>query len=251
MHRVAARPTRWSKKTDELVRSVAQGSRPALQSELGQWLEESPRFRAFVTAHQDKVRKKLSTTSEESRLDVRAELLVAYSILADRRFELAFEAYGARQVGPDLTVTYRANQRFNLEVTRVRAVADADMATAEPGSSVARLANVVAGKLRQLPGDAANALLIATRGLAVDEESLAAATRLLKMHNDRNDDAFFARRGLKTARDFYSQYLRLGGVVVLDEAPTPPGAIFYANREARRALPPEAVAALMVCLKPD
>ena len=248
MSRVLPRPTRWSKKTDELVRYVAHGCRPALQSELGHWLEDSSRFRTFVNAHQDKVRKKLSTTNEESRLDIRAELLVAYSILGDRRFELTFEAYGARQLGPDLTITYRANQRFNLEVTRLRAIADTDAGSAQPGSSVARLANVVAGKLRQLPGDVANALAIVTRGLAVDEETLVGATRLLKQHNDRNDDAFFARRGLKTARDFYAQYLRLGGVFVLDEATTPPGAIFSANREARHPLPREAVVALIACL---
>src|SRR4029077_20691480 len=92
------RPARWSKKTDALVRHVAPGCRPALQSELGDWLEDSARFTAFITTHQDKVRKKLSTSDEESRLDVRSELRVAYLILADRRFELAFEAYGARRL---------------------------------------------------------------------------------------------------------------------------------------------------------
>src|SRR6185295_15244492 len=98
------------------------------------------------------VRKKLtSSDDEEVRLDVRAELLVAYSIVADRRFELQFEAYGARSLGPDLTVTFRANQRFNLEVTRLRT-------TVEPEAGVARLANVITGKLRQLPGDVPNAL---------------------------------------------------------------------------------------------
>ena len=130
------RAPRWSKKTDELVRHVAVDCRPGLQSELGEWLEESSRFRTFVTANQDKVRKKLSATDEQSRLDVRAELLVARSILSDRRFEVAFESYGARRAGPDLTVTYRTNQRFNLEVTRLRTTGDAadETAGAEPGS---------------------------------------------------------------------------------------------------------------------
>ena len=85
----------------------------------------------FTTAH-----------DEDSRLDVRSELLVASLILADRRFELSFEAYGARRLGPDLTVTFRANQRFNLEVTRLRTTGDA-------GDD--KLANVISGKLRQLP----------------------------------------------------------------------------------------------------
>jgi hypothetical protein len=247
------RPPRWSKKTDELVRHVALRSRPGFQSELGHWLEDSSRFRDFMTAHRDKVRKKLNTSAdEESRLDVRAELLIAYLILADRRFELAFEAYGARRAGPDLSVTYRANQRFNLEVTRLRATAAGGIDNAEPGAGVAtRLANVIPAKLRQLPGDLPNALVIATKatgGLPLTEENLADATRLLKMHNDAKDDSFFVRRGLKNARDFYTQYLHLGGIFVLDEASAPASGIFAANREARRSLPREGVAALLVCL---
>jgi hypothetical protein len=90
------RPPRWSKKTDQLVHHVALRCRPGLQSELAHWIENSPRFGAFITTNQDKVRKKLNNADdEEGRLDVRAELLVAYLIVADRRFELLFEAYGA------------------------------------------------------------------------------------------------------------------------------------------------------------
>ena len=234
------RAPRWSKKTDQLVHHVALRCRPGFQSELGHWLEHSPRFRAFVTTNQDKVRKKLSTPDdEEHRLDVRAELLVAYLILADRRFELAFEAYGARRLGPDLTVTFRANQRFNLEVTRLRTSGDA-------GDD--KLANVIAGKLRQLPGEIPNALVMAARGLPLTEDSLVAAVRLLKTHTDGKDDAFFARRGFKDARDFYAHYLHLGGIFVLDEATDPARAIFSPNREARQPLAKAALSALMQCL---
>src|SRR5437870_4026925 len=184
------RPPRWSKKTDQLVLYVASRCRPGFQAELARWIENSPRFAAFITAHQDKVRKKLTTSDdEEHRMDVRAELLVAYSIVADRRFDVAFEAYGARRVGPDLTVTFRANQRFNLEVTRLRPTIDAgvpgssagapdaagDSASRDPGPGVARLANVITSKLRQLPGDMPNVLLIAARGLPFNEDSLIAA----------------------------------------------------------------------------
>jgi len=243
---------------------VAQRCRPGFQSELAHWIENSPRFRAFLTTNQDKVRKKLSTDDEEHRLDVRAELLVAYLIAADRRFELAFEAYGARRLGPDLTLTFRANERLNLEVTRVRTTGDADRglhprslpegegvsesASREPDSSVARLANVVTGKLRQLPGDTPNAVVIVARGLPLNADSLIETVRLLKLHTDRKDDAFFVRRGLKDARDFYARYLQLGGICVLDEASTPARAIFYANREARHPLSATAVHALTHCL---
>src|SRR4030081_2693788 len=235
----------WSKRTDQLVRHVALRTHPALQYELGHWIENSPRFRAFMTTNQDKVRKKFTTSDdEEHRLDVRAELLVAHLLLADRRFELAFEAYGARRVGPDLTVTFRANQRFNLEVTRLRATGDG----AVGDSGVTRLANVITAKLRQLPGDIANALVISARGLALDEESVLAAVRLLKTRTDSKDDAFFARRGLKDARDFYAHYLHLSGIFVLDEATTPARAIFSPNREARHPLSKEAVTGLVQCL---
>ncbi len=118
---------------------------------------------------------------------------MAYLILADRRFQISFEAYGARQVGPDFSVTFRANQRFNLEITRIRVASD-------PG--VGRLADIIAGKLRQLPGEVPNALVIVTRGWSANEASLEAATRLLKLHSDQKDEEFFARRGLKSAREF-------------------------------------------------
>jgi hypothetical protein len=215
---------------------VASGTRPSLQSELGDWLEGSSRFRDFIAANQDKVRKKLASSDEESRQDVRSELLVAYLIVADRRFAIEFEAYGARQAGPDLSITFRTNQRFNLEVTRLRSVA-----------AVARLANVIAGKLRQLPGEVPNALVMTGRDVSLSEELLVAAVRLLKTHTDSKDDEFFERRGFLHARDFHNRYLRLGGVFGLDETTTPRSVVFLANREARHALPTDVVAGLSAC----
>jgi hypothetical protein len=200
-----------------------------LQSELGHWLLESPRFAAFVDANRDKIRKKLlHADGSEGRLDVRAELLLAHRLLADRRFEVAFEAYGAKQRGPDLSVTYRANQRFNLEVTRLRGAVD-----------MPRLAAVVAAKVRQLPGDLPNALAMSGQELGVAEAQLSDAARQLKVRADAKDDAFFARRGAGDARSFYAQYLRLSGVFVFE---ADAAAVWWANREARRPLPDEVVA---------
>lgn len=208
------RPPRWSKKTDALVRTVAGGCRPRLQSELGDWLSANPRFEAFVLAHQDKVRKKLSTDDEESRLDVRAELLVAKRMLMDRRFSIVFEAYGARQAAPDLTVTFRSNQAFNVEVTRMRSEAPV-----EPG----RLANVIGGKLRQLLGGAPNVLIVQGNGLTT--EGLAQAAQVVKVRGGPG-------------------YVRLSGVVAIDEA----NAAYWANREARWPLSEPIVAAVTACL---
>ena len=114
-------------------------------------------------------------------------------------------------------MAFRTNQRFNLEVTRLRTLADADASGAEaPG--VGRLANVIAGKLRQLPGDIPNALILAARGLDVSEDSLAAAVRLLKAHTDIKDDAFFARRGF-SAVSFTGEFVSLRPPPVLVQAP--------------------------------
>ena len=223
MARRLHRPPRWSKKTDELVRYVAQLCRPSLQSELGNWLEDNSQFRSFVAENQDKVRKKLNTSDEQARLDVRSELRVAYLVLRDRRFQVKFEAYGAGQRGPDLSATFRENQRFNLEVTRLRATEDAD--------SMVRLAHVIYGKLRQLPGETPNGLVIIERGLSLTEETLAAAIRVLKQR-------------LATEPGLHGQYLYLGGVFVLDEATLPASTVFAANREARHPLPAEVVAGL-------
>jgi hypothetical protein len=76
-------------------------------------------------------------------------------------------------------------------------------------------------------------LVIVGRALTLNEDRLIAAGRLLKQHIDRKDDAFFARRGFKDARDGYARYLHLSGVIVLDEATSPARADYWANREAR------------------
>ena len=229
----APRP-RWSKRTDELVRHIAERVRPGLQVELAHWLENNARFRDFVAAHRDKIRKKLSNPDDEDhRLDVRAELYLAHVLLQDRRFDVAFEAYGAGRVGPDLTVTYRANQRFNLEVTRMRA-------RSESTDLIGRLTNVIAGKLRQLPGDAPNALAIAESGATTD--AVGAAMARLKTLIDAQDAVFFERRGLQTSRDAHAQWLRLSGVLLLESGE------IQLNREARRAIPSEAVAAMRAML---
>jgi hypothetical protein len=217
------RPTRWTKKTDELVRTVAGRCRPRLQSELGHWMDDNPRFQSFVVANQDKVRKKLNVDDEEARLDVRAELLVAQRLLADRRFEVSFEAYGARRAGPDLSVAHRTNERFNLEITRVRSAA---------GLDVVKLANVIAAKLRQLPTEAANAVVIVGRELALSVDSVSDAMRLLRS---------------QMAGDVAAHYSRLGGVLVLDEASEPMATSFWVNREARHALATALVSAITTC----
>ena len=123
---------------------------PGPLADLEGWLAGSARLRAFVDANRDKIRKKVRlATTDDTRLDLWAELRVATRLLADRRIELAFEAYGSGNRGPDFTATYRAGRPFNVEVTR------------RHGPAADGLERTVLAKLRQLPPSRANVLVVA------------------------------------------------------------------------------------------
>src|SRR5687768_16423465 len=92
----------------DLLSHLVSGLAATLENDLISWIDATPRFEQFLSAHRDKVRKKLrSATEHDALLDVRAELLVARLLISDRRMEVAFEAYGSGKIGPDLTVTFR------------------------------------------------------------------------------------------------------------------------------------------------
>ena len=147
MARATAPGTAVERLADHLLEGVP--GEP-LAAELTGWLAGSARFRTFAEAHRDKIRKKLRSAVESEALrDVRAELQAAHLLLADRRIELAFEAYGSGKRGPDFTVTFRGERPFNLEVTRLRRGPEAGF----EGSLLT--------KLRQLPPSAPNAVLVA------------------------------------------------------------------------------------------
>jgi hypothetical protein len=206
------------------------------------WLSASPRFLAFLDRHRDKVRKKLRGAAEAgARGDVRAELEVAFRLLADRRLDLSFEAYGAGRRGPDFTVAFRASHRFNLEVTRPR-LDDPDRPIRDRAAAAA---GALLAKLRQLPSDAPNALLVVVDGPPPDED-VAAAVRALRQRADRRDDLFFAGRGFADARDFHLYSRRLSALLVVGRAGA--GARAWSNGEARRPLPAGALAACLAGL---
>ncbi len=211
-----------------------------LAAEVEAWLGQAPRFRAFVQAHRDKVRKKLRVAADAAgRRDVRAELLVARRLLDDRRLELAFEPYGARVGGPDFRVTLRGQPPFNLEVTRLRAAPDA-------GHVIGQLL----AKLRQLPPSVPNAVLVAVDLAALEAIDLAASVRELRARADARDEAFLAGRGFEGSRDFYQRFLRLGGAFLLSEsAPAGSRATLWVNPSARIALPERAVRACLERLR--
>jgi hypothetical protein len=209
--------------------------------EVAAWLAASARFRSFAEKHHDKIRKKLRAASDAQALrDVRTELLVAHLLLADRRIELAFEAYGSGKAGPDFTVTFRGRRSFNLEVTRQQRTPAG--AGADGGQLLA--------KLRQLPPSAPNAVLVAIDGHNAQAFDVAAATRALRNRADAKDEEFFMSRGFEGTRGFYDRYLRLGAVVVLCEGTTSDARIaLWSNRSARIPLPEPALGVCILCLR--
>ena len=213
-----------------------------MAEEIAGWLAGSARFRAFAESHRDKIRKKLrSATDAEGKRDVRAELRAAHLLLADRRMELAFEAYGSRQIGPDFTVTFQGERSFNLEVTRQRRVPDAR------GYGGPLLA-----KLRQMPPSVPNALLIAIDGDSAEALDVAAVTRGLRGRADAKDEAFFAARGFDGTRAFHQRYQRLGAVLVWCEGALGDArATLWSNPSARIDLPRRAARACLHCLRAD
>ena len=213
-----------------------------MATDLTDWLATSPRFRSFAQTHRDKIRKKLRGAADvEARRDLRAELRTAHHLLADRRIELAFEAYGSGKAGPDFTVTFRGERGFNLEVTRLRRTPDA---TSYGG--------VLLAKLRQFPPSVPNALLIAVDGERADAAGVDEAVRALRARADRKDEAFFVERGLGGTRWFFERVARLGAVFVLSEAAQGEGrASLWVNRTARMALSPRAARACLVAFRAD
>ena len=209
-----------------------------IAAELLGWLAGSARFRAFAEAHRDKIRKKFrGVTDPDALRDVRAELCAARLLLSDRRVELAFEAYGSGKVGPDLTVTFRGTQRFNLEVTRVRRVPDLN-----------GLGRLLLAKLRQLPPSTPNVVVVAIEGAGAATVDVAATTNALRHRADRKDEAFFLDRGFEGTRGFYERYLRLSGVLVwCERAEAGDRAAWWSNGSARIALPGPAARACTEC----
>ena len=242
-----------TKAQDELLRHVLGNRTGPLADELTAWLSSSRPFEAFAGAHRDKIRKKLRTAIDETGVaDVRAELLVAYRLANERRFDVAFETYGSGNRGPDLTVTFRSNQPFNVEVTRLRVDR---LAGSDDSTAASRLSGVLLTKLRQLPAGVPNVVALVW-GDSLDAPApittadVAAAAKLLKSHADRREEAIFTRRGYESARHFYTHYVRLSAAAIVHDTTVAPSDCrpLWTNPEARCPLPREAALALGRCL---
>jgi hypothetical protein len=197
-----------------------------------------PRFRAFAEGNRDKIRKKArGALAGGARLDLRAELHVAALLLADRRMELGFEAYGAGNRGPDFTVTYRAGRPFNVEVTR----RELDGLDGTLGPSIV-------AKLRQFPPSRSNLLVVAVDGVAAAPDP-GPPLHDLRARADRGDDAPFRARGLDGASAFHAGMLRLAAVVTWAEAGAGGGRVAsWSNAGARIPLPEPTLRAVVAAL---
>lgn len=230
--------TELSPTAARLTRFLVDDEDHPLAGELGTWLSASARFRTFADEHRRKIRKKLrGATDAEALRDVRAELVVARLLLADRRIELEFEAYSAAGPGPDFTVT-RGSLRFNLEVTRLR------------GAPAGAGFGALLAKVRQLPPATPNGVIFAIEGNEATAYDVAAAVRTLRARADAKDEALFTARGFRDSRGFYDRFLRLGAVFVWAEASRDQSrAAAWVNPSARSPLPPKALRAVLEVLR--
>jgi hypothetical protein len=216
-------------RVDRLVDHVSDGAADALATDLRAWIERSRPFRAFAELHRDKIRKKVrSARGREPRLDLRAELAVAGAVLADRRIELAYEAYGSTAGGPDFTLSFRSHPAFNLEVTRWRGDRGA-------------LERQLGTKLRQLRPGIANVVLVAVdtgSGPLPDPAGLSDAVRTSTERSDQRDARLHLRR--------------LSGIVVWAEGRSgPEWAALWTNPSARIPLPQAAARAVLSALRAE
>src|ERR1035437_8456010 len=98
------------------------GRQDAITEELDGWLAGSARFRSFGEVHRDKIRKKVRTAADAEALrDVRTELQAARLLLVDTSIELAFEAYGSGEIGPDLTRPIRLERQLDARIHQKQA----------------------------------------------------------------------------------------------------------------------------------
>jgi len=210
-----------------------------LTDEFVTWLSGSSRFRGFADTYRDKIRKKLRNATDPATVrDVRAEILAARLLLADRRFDVRFEAYGSGKGGPDLTLTFRGNETFDIEVTRLRRIPDA-----------AGLGATIMAKLRQLTPSTPNLLLLAADAECAAALDVAGAVRGLRGRADAKGEAFFIARGFEGSRAFYDRFLRLSAVLVWCEAADDDRATLWTNGSARIPLSDDAARACLASLR--
>src|SRR5689334_7464667 len=196
---------------DDLLNDIFDGKKPALYPEFEGWVQDSRRFKAFVTSYRGKIRAKLRNVRDENGMnDLRAELATAALLLHEDRFTLEYEKYAAlKQRGPDFTVTFKTHTPFNIEVRRIRSVELDDVDT---DARINKLMAVLCDKVRQMPPSIVN-LLWLTAEREISEADLTHAMMTLRQLAERKVEDFFTRRGFDSAADFLKRQRNLSGII--------------------------------------
>jgi hypothetical protein len=211
---------------------AAAGEGELLAGELTQWLQASARFTRFVETYRDKIRKKIrNSSSPESLLDLRAELEVAYRLLDDRRFAVAYEPYASeKRRGPDFAVTYRANQIFNIEVARMRIEHDAtDERSLRRNEE--RILRIFLDKLGQMQAGMPNLLVIQTPEAPANAIDLGGLMQSIKVRAEAKDPAFYDLHRYAGPAAYFKDFLHAIGILLWAAHPQ-----LWVNKQARPAL---------------
>ena len=226
-----------------LIAYVFDGQPHLLSETLAQWMEASSRFTLFVETYRDKIRKKIRLNPQpESVLDLRGELEIAYSLLNDRRLEVAYEPYAsAKRRGPDFAVTYRLNLVFNIEVARIR-VEQGGVDSAAGGDAIGaaidlprkeeRILRILLDKLGQMQPGMPNLLVIHTPQQLARSIDLGRLMQGVKTRAEGKDPAFYLLSRYTSPAAFYKEFLRLSAVLLWAAEPQ-----LWVNKQARPALP--------------
>ncbi len=219
----------------ELVWAVCGDRADELGARLGGRMTASPRFRAFVEEHRDKIGKKARAARDaEGTRDLALELEVAYRLLDERRFALRYETYAAGKTrGPDFTVIYKERPAYNVEVKRLRGALDA--------GAFGKWGNAVCDKVAQMPPSIPNVVLIGAQGRDAASFDAAGALARLRRLAEGGGDAFFARRGYQDARDFLRTLPRLSAVLYVAgwDANVPDTVTLWLNALAKHQVAPD------------
>lgn len=198
---------------------------------VAEWVKSDRRFRAFAEKYRGKMRRKLRNTTDAANVaDLQFEFEIGRWLLQESRFEVEYETFDARQGGPDYTVAFRVNTRFNIEVRRIR--------TREVGEErVRKLVETITDKARQMPPSSINLLVISDGGAPGDE--LAQAGLILRGLAERKVEEYFTNHGYASAADFLRQYRQLSGVAFKGE-----GSKLWLNPLAKYPLPKDLMLAI-------
>jgi hypothetical protein len=228
--------------TNELLAYIFGDQAPSLAAHVAAWMAASSRYQAFVATYRDKIRKKVRGARDAEALkDLFLELETASMLLQERRFDVEYEKYGVGKArGPDFVITFKTRLRFNLEVTRLRAAKPTpDHDAPDQQYEVARLVDMVCGKLGQMLPSMINILIVFPDDDRVDHSVVMRAMARLKERAERKDIDFFTRKGFGGTQDFFKQYHRLSGILVRSSISGGPArsAALWENLQARHRIP--------------